>query len=285
MSSQSIFMKVCRPCEIDACRFRLTSSSVSDPDHERFRDYLTFEQVNELSAPAAEAVDGVLDWLTAHGINGTMLSYSPARDWITCEISVHEAEKLLDTEYRVYVHDAGARVLRTEKWSAPRHLHDYISTIQPTTSFLLSPFSKDLVRLSQGSHTLPKKGEKSTQKRSTLCEIADVCDPDGATPRCTRTLYGTLNYTAHNLTSVGFVSFDGDFSLRFDVAAMLPKYRPEAEAGADFQEISINNGSLRQTPLNSTERDNEVGIEGAIDAQSIIPIAWPLNVTRYSTGR
>ena len=125
-----------------------------------------------------------------------------------------EAEKLLDTEYHVYTHDSGARVLRTEKWSAPRHLHDHISTIQPTTSFMLPPHFKHLDRLSQGRLTVQRRDEKPVQKKSASYEIADVCDPDSVSPLCTRTLYGTLNYTAHNLTSAGFIAYNGDFSLR-----------------------------------------------------------------------
>ena len=61
-------------------------------------------------------------------------------------------------------------------------------------------------------------------------------------------------------------------------------YRPEAAAGAyQFQQVSVDGGTLQQTQLNASEFDAGVGIEGNLDIQTTLGIAWPTPITAYST--
>ena len=59
-------------------------------------------------------------------------------------------------------------------------------------------------------------------------------------------------------------------------------YRPEAAAAAyQFQQVSVDGGTLQQTQLNASEVG--IGIEGNLDIQTILGIAWPTPATAYST--
>lgn len=115
---------------------------VSDPDHTRYGQHLSFEEVNDLVKPADKTLDSVHEWLSDNGIS--IHEYSPAKDWINVYIDVESAERLLDTKYSVFKHEDGSQLVRTSEWSLPTHLHEMIDTIQPTTSFLRSkPQSTD----------------------------------------------------------------------------------------------------------------------------------------------
>ena len=70
---------------------------VSDPDHERYGQHLSKSEVEALVAPHPESLNLVNEWLGTFGIDVDSLVRSPARDWVTLEVPVSLAEKMLDT--------------------------------------------------------------------------------------------------------------------------------------------------------------------------------------------
>ena len=70
---------------------------VSDPYHERYGQHLSKSEVEDLVAPHQESVELVNEWLSTFGINEDSLVRSPARDWVTLNVPVSLAEKMLDT--------------------------------------------------------------------------------------------------------------------------------------------------------------------------------------------
>ena len=84
---------------------------------------------------------------------------------------------------------------------------------------------------------------------------------------------------------MAFVSVDGDFTPRGDLKEMLGLYRPEAVVAANnYTKVSINNGTLRDTPLTKREVSQFTAIEGTINAQVMLSMGWPLKMTSYSVG-
>ena len=76
----------------------------------------------------------------------------------------------------------------------------------------------------------------------------------------------------------------GEYSIRSDLEQYLSQFRPEAVAAAqEFELISIDNGTTQQV-LTAADVDAGTGIEGALDVQSMIGIAWPTPLISYSTG-
>ena len=116
--------------------------------------------------------------------------------------------------------------------------------------------------------------------------VAEVCDVNLVTPTCVRTLYGTINYTAQaadkNVQS--FTNYLGEINVRSDTSLMLQRFRPEAAPAAyEFQKISIDGGPINDE-LNATQLEDSTGLEGNLDVQAMLSIAWPTPLISYSTG-
>jgi tripeptidyl-peptidase-1 len=253
---------------------------VSDPDHYRYGEHLSQKDVEELVRPTADTSDSIDEWLADNGIAPEDCSYSPARDWITVSLPVKEVERLLDTVYSTYQHEDGTLLVRTTSWSVPRHLHDHISTIQPTTAFLRSK------TLDSTFMEVPHKSDwyKPYVPPENVTGIAAACNFSAVTPTCLRTLYDTINYTPQSTAenTVGFTNYLGEITNRSDTSIFLEMFRPEAVAAAyEYAQISIAGGPV----WNGTNvADSGSGREANLDTETILGIAWPTNVTAWSTG-
>jgi tripeptidyl-peptidase I len=205
---------------------------VSDPDHERYGDHLSVAQVEELIQPSGDTADLVHEWLEAHGIGRSQMSYTSAGDWITVSLPVEDAESLLQTKYAVYMHDDGTYLVRAPKWSLPEHLHGHIDTIQPTNSFFRPAPRKRLIETvgqMGGPKALPEV-ESPPQDPS----VSKVCNSSAITPTCLRTLYGTLDYKPQvpGKNKVGLTDYLGEANNRSDTKIFLERYRPDAVSAA-----------------------------------------------------
>lgn len=70
---------------------------ISDPDHDRYGQHLTKEEVDALIAPHDDTSTLVNEWIANHGLSEEHLERSAAKDWITLSVPVNVAEKMLDT--------------------------------------------------------------------------------------------------------------------------------------------------------------------------------------------
>jgi tripeptidyl-peptidase-1 len=250
-----------------------------------------------LVKPSDDASDAVHDWLVDHGVDLDQLSYSPAKDWISVKLPVAAVEDLLSTEYSVYEHHDGSTLVRTEGYSLPLHLHEHISTIQPTNSW---------ARLHGGrerKNEIEKRGQ--IKKRSShVIKVSDnwsppapptaplpsnasvdaVCNFTAVTPDCLRTLYGTIDYEvkAAGANKMAHCSYLGESSNRSDISIFLSLYRPEAEAYAyEFPEISIADGNVDNGTNVAAEG---LDLEANLDSEYMISIGYPTPLTTYNTG-
>lgn len=105
---------------------------VSDPNHHRYGQHLSADEVSALVAPSEASLNAVHEWLEDNNISLDHVEYTPAKDWVVVALPVSAVEELLDTEYHVYENDAGTRLVRTTQYSLPKSLHDHIDVIQPT---------------------------------------------------------------------------------------------------------------------------------------------------------
>ncbi len=106
---------------------------VSHPSSPNFGKHWTAKQVAEMFAPKKETVAVVADWLAENGV--TQYSQSQGLNWITADVSVSTAERLLQTEYFEYVHESGKSHVACEEYSVPDYLRDHIDFITPTVHF------------------------------------------------------------------------------------------------------------------------------------------------------
>ena len=96
-----------------------------------------------------------------------------------------------------------------------------------------------------------------------------------------------MNYTtkAGSKNQVALNDFLGEFNNRSDATLFLEKFRPTAVAGAkNFKQVSVQGGPTQQKPATPSQLNAGVGIEGGLDVQTILGIAYPVPLTTYSTG-
>ena len=255
---------------------------VSDPSHERYGQHLSAEEVNDLIKPSPDTLSQVQDWLAAHNIPAKHLDFSAAGDWIRVRLPVDAVEKLLKTDYAVYEHDDGTHLVRAPEWSLPEHLHEHITTVQPTTSFLrMTPSRRTYKPVLDTGLELPPglvASQQSATSSGTPPSVSSVCNVNAVTPDCLRTLYETYDYTPkapNGTVGIGLNNFLGETNNRDDVQQFLQQFRPDAvNAAQTFAAVDI--ASPTAAPSG--------GQEGNLDAETILGIAYPLPLTAYSTG-
>ena len=251
--------------------------------------------MNELVKPQDETTDIVHDWFSENGIDRAKLSYNKAKDWIKLSLPVGAIERLLDTEYSVYEHEDGDRVIRTPSWSLPIHLHDHIEAIQPTNSFFRPAGRrkslKTVIPISEIAEGPPQDFTAVTDVAATPDSIdvgvAKACNTSAVTSLCLRTLYGTKSYKPQvpGKNQVGLTDFLGEANNRSDVQIFLEMFRKDAVSEAEtFTVDVINGGDNQQTPDTPAQLAAGKDLEGNLDAETIIGIDYPTPLTAFTTG-
>ncbi|RDW77724.1 hypothetical protein BP6252_05777 [Coleophoma cylindrospora] len=257
---------------------------VSDPSHHRYGQHLSGTEVQELIKPSTEALDHVSEWLLVNNVSLSQIQYSPAKDWVKATLPVAVVEQLLDTKYFVYKHqEDGTSLVRTPRWSLPAHLHQHIHAIQPTNSFFRPGAQKSQIMrvMNVPELSIARVANSGNDALSKACNTTEM------TPSCLRTLYGTLDYTpsALNGNQIALTNYLDEANNRSDISIFLQKYRPDAVSAAyNFTVQIVANGDNQQTPNNASELDAGKDQEGNLDAETIIGLTYPTNLTTYNTG-
>ena len=116
---------------------------------------------------------------------------------------------------------------------------------------------------------------------------AAECDPTLVTPQCLRMFYGSFDYMPVAIENqfISLSNFLGEVNNRSDAEIYLSKFRDDAVDGAkEFKQVSIAGGSISQTRLNSSQLMAGLGVEGNLDVQTMLGVAFPIPLTTYSTG-
>ena len=82
----------------------------SHPDSENYGKHWTPEEVHDMFAPEEETVANIKEWLTDFGIHGARIVHSENKGWIAVDVTVEEAESLLQTEYHEHEHSRSSAV-------------------------------------------------------------------------------------------------------------------------------------------------------------------------------
>ncbi|KAK5626302.1 hypothetical protein RRF57_002017 [Xylaria bambusicola] len=259
--------------ELERQLYQGTSMLVSDPEHPKYGQHLSADEVKELVKPTKETTELVHEWLSENGI---MPSYNSAKDWITVNLPVSKIESLLDTEYHIFEHKDGAKVARAPSWFLPNHLHDHIDTIQPTNSFFRARAQASDAFVDVGILTDP-----NLKHYPTSSGIGAVCNTSSVTPQCFETLYKTKGYKPRSTdkNKVAFTNYLGEHPIRSDGELFLEKFRPEYVSVAQtFPQYVIADG-----PGDGPITDGE-SHEANLDFQAIAGINPRTPIISYSTG-
>ena len=110
--------------------------AISDPRHSRYGQYLSTEELRQLTAPREGSVDLIQSWLLDHDIGDDDYEFTTVTNWLSVTVAVEKAEQMLNTTYSVFRHEDGSSLIRAPEWSLPDHLQKHIDVVQPTTSFV-----------------------------------------------------------------------------------------------------------------------------------------------------
>jgi tripeptidyl-peptidase-1 len=250
---------------------------VSDPDHERYGQHLSKAEVEALVAPHEESIDSVNKWLGTFGIDVDSLVRSPARDWVTLNVPVSLAEKMLDTTYHVWKHsESGDHLVRTTSYSLPSNLHDHIDLIQPTTMFgRFNKHKSTVVPVSKNAGIAQIDPNAAPVVDSSSGVTVDASCKQTITITCLQQIYnavGVLPSASNN--SIGITGYLGQFANIHDLQLFYANQRPDA-SGSNFTFVSVNGGLNDQTPANA-------GDEANLDVQFAFGLTHPISVIFYA---
>ncbi|TFK66564.1 tripeptidyl peptidase A [Pluteus cervinus] len=249
---------------------------VSDPDHHRYGQHLSKEEVEELIAPHPDSLDAVNDWLASHGIQEEDVTRSPGKDWVTLKLPVELVEKMLDTKYHVWKHTkTGDYIVRTTSYSLPIHLHEHVDVIQPTTMFgQFKPFRSTISKVEAAPATPAANSLGSLVNPATGLTIDASCNVT-ITVSCLQQLYNAVGFTpSAKGNSIGITGYLEEFANFADLQQFFAQQVPAAE-NSSFKVVSVNNGLNNQS---------DPGFEANLDVQFAFGISHPITPTFFTTG-
>ncbi|KAM3531475.1 hypothetical protein NHJ13051_000767 [Beauveria bassiana] len=279
---------------------------VSDPRSSKYGHHLHRRELQNLFRTPDEAVEIIEAWLVSHNI--TQFTASVGSGWVTASLPIRQVEDLLQCRYYEFenVHD-GTVLVRTTDWSIPERVAAYIDVIQPTNSFFRPkpssryggpppPDWEQEGRLPTYAELVEEdildRGHLDTPTIDELPEnptVDDACNRLAITPVCMRVLYGTLSYKPQSMAtnSMGVVNFLGNNNNRSDIRRFLDKYRPDAAAAGaaeSFETVLLAGAQDQQTPNTEEQFARHMGLEGALDVETILGIGHPTPLKTWNVG-
>lgn len=80
---------------------------VSHPSSANYGKHWTAAEIAATFAPDDNTIDTVRSWLVESGIALEKIRLTASKGWIEADVTVGEAENLLNAEYNVYAHETG----------------------------------------------------------------------------------------------------------------------------------------------------------------------------------
>ncbi|KAI0763109.1 subtilisin-like protein [Trametes elegans] len=241
---------------------------VSDPKSENYGRHLTKSQVEAMVAPSAESVQKVNAWLSKNNI--TAQTISPAGDWLGINVTVSQANALLNADFNEYKHDeTNTSAFRTLEYSLPDTLSGHLAFAYPVAQFI-PPATRTTPAFEIVE--VPKRSKRSRSKRAT---VDPACDKQ-ITPSCLQAMY---NIPAKAATAKGnslaVSGFGNEIPNKGDLTEFLTALRPDAKDGT-FTAVSVDNGI--------TNTNGQGTVEASLDIQYTVGIATGVPTTFVSVG-
>ncbi|KAL5533402.1 hypothetical protein ACEPAF_5178 [Sanghuangporus sanghuang] len=256
-----------------------TLYQVSDPLHTKYGKHLSRLEAEELVRPHETTVDVVHDWLGVHGINAaTDVSRNSAGDWISVLLPLDRIEKMLDAEYKLYLHsETGETIVRTLAYSLPRDLHEHIDIVQPTTMFDNMRKMRATFHISDGPKSVPDQFEAALPNVTGPAgqDISASCNTT-ITPTCLMQLYRTEGYVPQSTDKgnrIGVTGYLEQFVDFADLQTFYQMFRPDA-VGFNVSVVSVNGGLNDQSIP---------GVEANLDNQYTTGLTFPTPNVYYTT--
>ncbi|KAL8757953.1 MAG: hypothetical protein Q9184_004074 [Pyrenodesmia sp. 2 TL-2023] len=258
----------------NAFQFEQHVLAISDPDHPKYGEHMSREDLKKMLQPSSAASNAILGWLHAEGVPSSDIENTG--DWINFYVSAIEAERIMHTKFYFYTNSINnMERIRTLHYSVPKALHRYVHMIQPTTRFgQVSP-----QRSTISEHfTLGESKSDATARYSGSSLNVTFCNTT-VTPQCLRDLYHVGNFrgTASNGNKIGVCGYLEEYAKFDDFIQFTSKYAPYA-AQENFTYALISGG------LSTQEDSDQDSVEANLDVQYAYPLSYPTPGYYYSTG-
>ena len=247
--------------------------AVSDPDSADYGNYLELEDMDTIFKPTSKTEGKVASWLKQSGARNLQSDGS----MFTFYTTVHEANAMLDTEFKYYTNGDETK-LRTTRYSVPDSLVDAIDLVNPTTYFTGGSTNYlDVAKsLNQApSATAPSKSCETThsfQGQNGPIKLGLI------TPECVRELYSIGNYKPDPKagSTIAFGSFLNESASYSDLAKFEKNLNIPSH---NFTILQLIRGGVNdQNPI--TESDGEANL----DVENIAGVVGDLPIGEYITG-
>ncbi|KAF9520881.1 hypothetical protein BS47DRAFT_1335562 [Hydnum rufescens UP504] len=235
---------------------------ISNPANPRWTEHLTKEQVEKLAAPHPTSLLLVDEYLASNGVDMSSVQRSPAKDWLIIDVTVAQAERLLNTEYAVFKHvQSGSEIVRAPSYSLPLYLHDHVDIVQPTDYFGSVHAMVSGVRVEK--HTSRISDAVLASPNISLSQIKD--------------LYGVTGYFPPMIptSKYALTGYLEQYANLADLKQFYALYLPPAVNRT--LKVELINGAI------NSQNASEAGVEANIDVQLGGGISYPIQNIFYST--
>ncbi|KAJ7203551.1 subtilisin-like protein [Mycena pura] len=257
---------------------------IADPRSPNYGQHWSPAQVKETFRPSVESVATVHAWLTAHdaGIRADKIRLSANGDILTLNVTIAEAERLLQAEYYVYSddEDGSVRVGCHGGYTLPAHVAKHVDFVWPTVHFggPRGSFSRRSESISPPS----RFGREAGASKIPIENLADLatsgCDTS-VTLDCLRELYN-FDFTpvSGDVNTVAVVEFGANVFRPSDLNLFFNSFRPDQVNNTPTL-ISVEggtpnvNGSVGESSL---DIELVMGLLGPKQKLSLYQVAQPL---------
>ncbi|KAF8435043.1 peptidase S8/S53 domain-containing protein [Boletus edulis BED1] len=282
----------CNPTSSIPLRFALKQKNIeeignylydmSHPNSPNYGKQWTAGDVARTFAPTDETVGVVRSWLITCGIGEERIALSRAKGWIQVNVTVEEAEELMNTEYNVYTHLSGKVHVASEVYYLPEHVQPHVDFITPSVHFdakLTRRSSSESASSARGIGRLGFVSDPETASAVSWIHGLEHCD-SSITPICLRTLYDIFyDPVATDKNSFGIVEYTPNTYVQSDLQMFARNFSTDL-IGKEPYLVSIDGGYAPTT--NETIKLN---IESDLDLQyGMSVVTGNQTVTLYQVG-
>ncbi|GJJ11861.1 hypothetical protein Clacol_006099 [Clathrus columnatus] len=228
-------------------------------------------EVDEHLRPNVNTTRAFNQWMSRHGIEPNATSSSG--NHFSIELTVSKAEKLLNTTFHYFNHEASNEsLIRTKEYSVPSSLQEDILLLQPTTHIPPEPHPRrrrDRPRASASNTTI--------RRRQLTCEQAFEVS-------CVQGQYG-IPADVQTTDQVGILSFNNQAVQGVSLAKIIwplkiymSQFRDDISLGSvDVEIISIDGGNNQDPQQKDTNEAN-------LDIQMVLGLVPTTKVKVIATG-
>ncbi|KAG1900705.1 Pro-kumamolisin, activation domain-containing protein, partial [Suillus fuscotomentosus] len=108
---------------------------VSHHKSANYGKHWTAGEIAQKFSPSEESISTVRNWLVENGLVSKHIHISPTKGWINVDVTVEEAEWLMNTEYNFYTHVSGQEHIACEAYNLPEHISAHVDFVLPSVNF------------------------------------------------------------------------------------------------------------------------------------------------------